>query len=70
MSSLGVSLQLEQDYILGLGDCVDLVIVGAWWEKDRGGELRGMRSKYSKGSCLPLPSSTFCFYSILFGDDD
>ncbi|KAH7100306.1 hypothetical protein BKA62DRAFT_800909 [Auriculariales sp. MPI-PUGE-AT-0066] len=29
-------VKLKKDYIPGLGDCIDLVIVGASWDKDRG----------------------------------
>ena len=36
----GVSLLLKKDYIPGLGDCVDPVIVGACREKDRDREPR------------------------------
>ncbi|EIN06045.1 DNA ligase/mRNA capping enzyme, partial [Punctularia strigosozonata HHB-11173 SS5] len=33
-------VKLKKDYIPGYGDCVDLVIVGAGWDKDRARELR------------------------------
>lgn len=38
---LTVFPQLKRDYIPGYGDTVDLVIVGAAWEKERARELRG-----------------------------
>lgn len=34
-------VKLKKDYIEGFGDCVDLVIVGASWDRDRARELRG-----------------------------
>ncbi|CCM02607.1 uncharacterized protein FIBRA_04710 [Fibroporia radiculosa] len=33
-------VKLKKDYIPGYGDCVDLVLLGASWEKDRARELR------------------------------
>ncbi|KAI0065581.1 hypothetical protein BV25DRAFT_1851055 [Artomyces pyxidatus] len=33
-------IKLKRDYIPGYGDCIDLAIVGAAWEKERGRELR------------------------------
>ncbi|KAF7771042.1 hypothetical protein Agabi119p4_7016 [Agaricus bisporus var. burnettii] len=33
-------VKLKKDYIEGFGDCVDLVIVGASWDRDRARELR------------------------------
>lgn len=33
--------QLKKDYIPGYGDTIDLVIIAASWDKDRGRELRG-----------------------------
>ena len=34
-------LTLQKDYIPGLGDCIDLVVVGAGWDVDRARELHG-----------------------------
>lgn len=36
-------VKLKKDYIPGLGDCLDMILVGASWEKDRGHQLKGMR---------------------------
>ena len=33
-------VKLKKDYIPGLGDCIDLVILGAGWDPDRARELR------------------------------
>ncbi|KAJ6621297.1 hypothetical protein B0H10DRAFT_2017849 [Mycena sp. CBHHK59/15] len=33
-------VKLKRDYIPGYGDCVDLVVLGASWDKERGRELR------------------------------
>jgi len=35
-------VKLKKDYIPGCGDCVDMVCVGAAWERDRARELRGV----------------------------
>lgn len=32
---------LQKDYIPNLGDCIDLVLLGAGWDIDRARELRG-----------------------------
>jgi DNA ligase-4 len=42
-------VKLKRDYIPGYGDCVDLVVLGASWDKDRGRELRG--KPLSKSIC-------------------
>ena len=34
-------LKLKADYIPGYGDCVDMALLGAGWDKDRARELRG-----------------------------
>ncbi|KAJ6591764.1 hypothetical protein DFH09DRAFT_1137908 [Mycena vulgaris] len=40
-------VKLKRDYIPGYGDCVDLVVLGVLWEKDRGRELRVAPSAYT-----------------------
>ncbi|KAF7796819.1 hypothetical protein EIP86_008003 [Pleurotus ostreatoroseus] len=40
-------VKLKKDYIPGHGDCVDLVLVGAGWDKDRARELRVAPSTYT-----------------------
>jgi DNA ligase-4 len=37
-------IKLKRDYIPGLDDTIDLVVVGASWDKDRGRELNGTLS--------------------------
>lgn len=39
-------VKLKKDYIPGHGDCVDMVILGASWEKVRGRSLRGALSSF------------------------
>lgn len=34
-------VKLKKDYIPGFGDCIDLIIVAAGWDRDRARELRG-----------------------------
>ncbi|KAF7977593.1 hypothetical protein HWV62_3192 [Athelia sp. TMB] len=40
-------VKLKRDYIPGYGDTVDLVVLGASWEKDRGRELRVAPTAYT-----------------------
>ncbi|KAJ3556675.1 hypothetical protein NM688_g1893 [Phlebia brevispora] len=40
-------VKLKKDYIPGYGDCVDLVLLGAGWDKDRARELRVGPSVYT-----------------------
>ncbi|KAL0574607.1 hypothetical protein V5O48_007357 [Marasmius crinis-equi] len=40
-------VKLKMDYIPGLGDSVDLAILGAGWRKERGNELRVPRTTYT-----------------------
>ena len=43
-------VKLKRDYIPGLDDTIDLVVVGASWDKDRGRELNGQRLPGSRSS--------------------
>lgn len=49
-------VKLKKDYIPNLGDCIDLVVLGAGWDIDRARELRG-GPFYSVGYCLSLTAS-------------
>ncbi|VDB87531.1 unnamed protein product [Peniophora sp. CBMAI 1063] len=40
-------VKLKKDYIPGYGDCLDMVIVGAGWNKERGRELRVAPSTFT-----------------------
>ncbi|KAJ6518607.1 hypothetical protein C8R45DRAFT_948670 [Mycena sanguinolenta] len=40
-------VKLKRDYIPGYGDCVDLVILGSSWDKDRARELRVAPNAYT-----------------------
>ncbi|KAJ7435078.1 hypothetical protein B0H11DRAFT_685749 [Mycena galericulata] len=40
-------VKLKRDYIPGYGDCVDLVILGVSWEKERGRDLRVSPNAYT-----------------------
>jgi len=40
-SPIYCSLTRQKDYIPNLGDCIDLVVLGAGWDIDRARELRG-----------------------------
>ena len=31
----------QRDYIPGMGDCLDLAVIGMGWDRDRARELRG-----------------------------
>lgn len=50
-------VKMKKDYIPGLGDCADFVILGAGWEKERGRELGG---KFQSRFCA------FCFSESWF----
>jgi len=63
-----VQSKLKKDYIPGLSDCVDLVIVGACWEKDRGRELRGTglntRTRRSRVDLHLAPPTAFTTFHL------
>lgn len=45
-------VKMKKDYIPGLGDCADFVVLGAGWERERGRELGG--ESYAFFSHFPL----------------
>ena len=47
-------VKLKKDYIPGYGDTVDLVMLGASWDKKRGRELRGEELYIHSHLCLPI----------------
>lgn len=63
-------VKLKADYIKGLGDCIDLVIVAAGWDRDRARELRGKQSteilhvQPDRESVTPNVYTTFYFGAI------
>ena len=61
-------VKLKKDYIPGHGDCVDMVILGATWEKVRGRSLRGGLSSFIflKGVVILVFSPSECLYHLLY----
>ena len=52
---------MKRDYIPGLGDCIDMAVIGASWEKERARELRGMILCIREGHYLTLLVGTDTF---------
>jgi DNA ligase-4 len=60
------SVQLKKDYIPGLGDSVDLLLLGAGWDKDRARELRGTPTFLNGTQQLTTALVSPCTYTTFY----
>jgi hypothetical protein len=61
-----VTAHRQKDYIPDLGDCIDLVVLGAGWDIDRARELRGARRTLPWNPSLTVYSGHLSIYYVLY----